>query len=219
MMVSANSLMALYMALELGSLPLYVMAAISRDYAALDRGRAQIFRAGCSGLGDAALWLLADLRLHRLADVRGDRAAAGRRRGRHLPLGALIGLVFVICGLAFKMAAVPFHMWTPDVYEGAPTPVTTFFTAAPKIAAMGLLVRVLMEPFGHFVAEWQQVIVVVSIASMALGVVRRHRTEQHQADDGLFRHRPHRLRAHGPGRRDRRGACWACSSIWRSTSP
>ena len=89
--------------------------------------------------------------------------------GRSLPLGALVGLVFILAGLAFKLGAVPFHMWTPDVYEGAPTPVTAFFAAAPKVAAMGLTLRVMMQPFGDWASEWQQVVVFVSIASMILG--------------------------------------------------
>ena len=84
-------------------------------------------------------------------------------------IGLIFGLVFVIAGLAFKISAVPFHMWTPDVYEGAPTPVTAFFAAAPKVAAMALLVRVMVSPFGHILADWQQIIIFVAIASMALG--------------------------------------------------
>jgi NADH-quinone oxidoreductase subunit N len=84
-------------------------------------------------------------------------------------LGVIFGLVFVIAGLAFKISAVPFHMWTPDVYEGAPTPVTAFFATAPKVAAMALLVRTMVEPFGSILPDWQQIIIFVSIASMALG--------------------------------------------------
>ena len=83
--------------------------------------------------------------------------------------GVIVGIVFVAAGLAFKVSAVPFHMWTPDVYEGAPTPVTAFFAVAPKIAAMALFVRVMLEPFGALVAEWQQVIWFISLASMLLG--------------------------------------------------
>eukprot|EP01036_Dinobryon_divergens_P012542 gene12542-16900_t len=83
--------------------------------------------------------------------------------------GLIFGLVFLICGLAFKVSAVPFHMWTPDVYEGAPTPVTALFAVAPKIAAMSLLVSVLMGPFKPLFAQWQQIIVVASVLSMALG--------------------------------------------------
>jgi NADH-quinone oxidoreductase subunit N len=83
--------------------------------------------------------------------------------------GVVIGLVFVAAGLAFKLAAVPFHMWTPDVYEGAPTPVTAFLAAAPKIAAMGLTIRVFYQPFGDWVSQWQQIVVFIAIASMLLG--------------------------------------------------
>jgi NADH-quinone oxidoreductase subunit N len=83
--------------------------------------------------------------------------------------GALIGLVFIAAGLAFKLAAVPFHMWTPDVYEGAPTPVTAFLAAAPKVAAIGLTLRVFYQPFGEWVAQWQQIVVFISVASMLLG--------------------------------------------------
>jgi NADH-quinone oxidoreductase subunit N len=85
--------------------------------------------------------------------------------------GLIIGLVFVAVGLAFKMSAVPFHMWTPDVYEGAPTPVTAFFSIGPKIAAIALLVRYLLEPFGGLLGEWRQIVVFLSIASMVLGAV------------------------------------------------
>jgi NADH-quinone oxidoreductase subunit N len=93
------------------------------------------------------------------------RAAAGEEVG----LGLLFGLVFLISGMAFKISAVPFHMWTPDVYEGSPTPVTAFFAAAPKVAAMAVFVRVMHDAFGGAVAQWQQVIVFISIASMLLG--------------------------------------------------
>ena len=89
--------------------------------------------------------------------------------GGEVPIGLVIGLVFLVSGLAFKVSAVPFHMWTPDVYEGAPTPVTAFFAVAPKIAAVALFLRVMMSPFGGLVSQWQQIIVVVSIASMVLG--------------------------------------------------
>ena len=139
---------------------------------ALDRGRAEIFRPGRFGLGHAALRLLPGLRLHRHGPVRraGRALVEAASRGRRLPLGALVGLVFIVAGLAFKMAAVPFHMWTPDVYEGAPSPVTAFMAAAPKVAAVGpRRMRVLFGPFGHWVDQWQQIVIVVSIASMALG--------------------------------------------------
>ncbi|HEX5320843.1 MAG TPA: NADH-quinone oxidoreductase subunit N, partial [Stellaceae bacterium] len=85
--------------------------------------------------------------------------------------GMIIGLVFVTVGLAFKVSAVPFHMWTPDVYEGAPTPVTAFFSVAPKMAAIALFMRFLIEPFGPMLTEWRQIIVFLSVASMVLGAV------------------------------------------------
>ena len=96
-------------------------------------------------------------------------------------------------GLAFKVSAVPFHMWTPDVYEGAPTPVTAFFAAAPKVAAIALFARVLGGPFGDLAGQWQQVIVVISHAVDGARRLRRHRAGEHQAADGLFLDRPCRL--------------------------
>ena len=169
MMVSANSLIALYMSLELLSLPLYVMAAIDREslrsteaglkYFLLGALASGILLYGCSLVyGFTGTLFFSDL-AHRLAP---GTAPAG------LPLGVLVGLVFVTAGLAFKMAAVPFHMWTPDVYEGSPSAVTAFFAVGPKVAAIGLTVRVMMEPFGAWVGQWQQIIVVVSILSMGL---------------------------------------------------
>jgi NADH-quinone oxidoreductase subunit N len=89
----------------------------------------------------------------------------------HAAPGLVVGIVFILVGLAFKVSAVPFHMWTPDVYEGAPTPVTLFFGTAPKVAAMGLLVRVMITPFGHLTAQWHQLILLISIASMVLGAL------------------------------------------------
>jgi NADH-quinone oxidoreductase subunit N len=86
-------------------------------------------------------------------------------------IGLIVGLVFLSAGLAFKISAVPFHMWTPDVYEGAPTPVTAFFAAAPKVAALALFTRVLIGPFGPLLHQWQQIIVVISVLSMVLGAV------------------------------------------------
>ena len=86
-------------------------------------------------------------------------------------LGLIVGIAFLCAGLAFKVSAVPFHMWTPDVYEGAPTPITAFFAAAPKVAAITLFARVLVGPFGDLVAQWQQIIIFISVASMILGAV------------------------------------------------
>ncbi len=169
MMVSASNLMSLYIGLELQSLALYVIAAIRRDslrsteaglkYFVLGALSSGMLLYGCSLIygftGTTSFVGLAQL-------LTGDTAG-------HPPIGFIVGLVFLISGLAFKVSAVPFHMWTPDVYEGAPTPVTAFFAIAPKIAAMALFLRVIIMPFPEIVSSWQQIIVFISIASMLLG--------------------------------------------------
>lgn len=173
MMVSANSFLALYMGLELSALPLYVLAAFDRDslrsteaglkYFVLGALASGLLLYGCSLVYGFTGTLSFDV----LAGTFG--AATADRPPAPLPLGAVVGLVFIIAGLAFKLAAVPFHMWTPDVYEGSPTPVTAFLATASKVAAAGLAVRVLMQPFGDWTAQWQQVVVLIAIASMLLG--------------------------------------------------
>jgi NADH-quinone oxidoreductase subunit N len=171
MMVSANSLLALYLALELESLPLYVMAAFHRDQARSSEAGLKFFvlSALASGLllyGCSLIYgFTGTLSFDRLAQALAP-AADGQLE---ISTGVLIGLVFVAVGLAFKLAAVPFHMWTPDVYEGAPTPVTMFIAAAPKVAAIGLALRVFYQPFGEWAEQWQQIIVFISVASMLLG--------------------------------------------------
>ncbi len=165
-MVSANDLIALYLGLELASLSLYVTAAIRRDSPRSTEAGVKYFVLGAlaSGLllyGCSLIYgFTGTVNFVEIAD---SVAASGPS------LGLIFGLVFLLAGLAFKLSAVPFHMWTPDVYEGAPTPVTAFFAAAPKVAAVALLVRVVMTGFPNLTAEWQQVIVFVSIASMVLG--------------------------------------------------
>jgi NADH-quinone oxidoreductase subunit N len=170
MMISANSLLALYLALEMQSLPLYVMAAFHRDQTRSTEAGLKFFVLGAlaSGLllyGCSLVYgFTGTLSFDVLARV--FQAAPAAAPINH---GALIGLVFIAAGLAFKLAAVPFHMWTPDVYEGAPTPVTAFLAAAPKVAAIGLTLRVLYEPFGDWATEWRQIAVFISVASMLLG--------------------------------------------------
>lgn len=166
-MISANDLMTVYMGLELLSLPLYVVAAFDRDNG----------RSAEAGLKYFVLGALASgLLLYGISLVYGfagttnfDRLADAFSTAGGVPAGVVVGIVFVIAGLAFKVSAVPFHMWTPDVYEGAPSPVTAFFAAAPKVAALALLARVLLGPFGDLVGQWQQVILLASIGSMLLG--------------------------------------------------
>ncbi|MCB1971542.1 MAG: NADH-quinone oxidoreductase subunit NuoN [Geminicoccaceae bacterium] len=169
MMVSANSLLALYMALELQSLPLYVLAAYNRDNLRSTEAGLKYFVLGAlaSGMllyGCSMIYgFTGTLNFNELA----ARIATDGTGG--LSIGILVGLVFLVAGIVFKLGAVPFHMWTPDVYEGAPTPVTAFFASAPKFAAMGLALRVMMQAFGDAAAEWQQIIVFISVASMGLG--------------------------------------------------
>ena len=171
MMVSANSFIALYMGLELQSLPLYVLAAFNRDQLRSTEAGLKYFVLGAlaSGMLLYGCSLVYGFTGTLLFDDLGTMLLGTANGTLDLGLGTLVGLVFIAAGLAFKLSAVPFHMWAPDVYEGAPTPVTAFFAAAPKVAAVGLTLRVLMQPFGPVADEWQQIIVFVSIASMLLG--------------------------------------------------
>ena len=171
MMVSANDLISLYLGLELQSLSLYVIAAFRRDTLRSTEAGLKYFVLGALSSG---MLLYGSSMVYGFAGSTGfeDLAsvfAAAAEAEAATSLGIIFGLVFVIAGLAFKVSAVPFHMWTPDVYEGAPTPVTAFFATAPKIAAMALLVRVMLAPFGDLIDQWQQIIIFVSIASMVLG--------------------------------------------------
>ena len=170
MMVSANDLISLYLGIELQSLSLYVLAAIRRDAMRSAEAGLKYFVLGALSSG---ILLYGMSLVYGFAGSTGfdNLAALFAERLDHggAPIGVIVGLVFIIAGLAFKVSAVPFHMWTPDVYEGAPTPVTAFFAVAPKIAAMALFVRVMLEPFGDLFDQWQQVIWFVSLASMVLG--------------------------------------------------
>lgn len=167
MMVSAGNLLSLYMGLELQSLSLYVLAAFHRDDTRSTEAGLKYFVLGALASG---LLLYGSSLVYGFSGTTDFATIASTVAAQeHTPLGLIIGLVFVMAGLAFKVSAVPFHMWTPDVYEGAPTPVTAFFSVAPKIAALALFVRVMVGPFGALVAEWQQVVVMISILSMLLG--------------------------------------------------
>ncbi len=166
-MVSSGDLMSLYMGLELQSLALYVVAALRRDSIKSTEAGLKYFVLGAlsSGLllygasltyGFAGTTLFSGI----LSTLQGD-----------VPLGLLFGLVFVLAGMAFKVSAAPFHMWTPDVYEGAPTPVTAFFATAPKVAGMALIARVVYDAFGAIPTEWTQVLAALAVLSMFLGAV------------------------------------------------
>jgi NADH-quinone oxidoreductase subunit N len=168
MMISANDLIALYLGLELQSLALYVMAAIRRDDVRSSEAGLKYFVLGAlsSGMllyGASLVYGFTGSTSFQVIAAAADQAGAGQH------LGLIIGLVLLLVGLAFKISAVPFHMWTPDVYEGAPTPVTAFFSAAPKVAAMALLMRLTLAGFAGTKPQWQQVITALAIASMLLG--------------------------------------------------
>ncbi len=167
-MVSANDLIPLYLGLELQSLALYVVAAMQRDNVRSSEAGLKYFVLGAlsSGMLLYGVSLLYGFTGSTSLEV---IASVTRVEGAGRDLGLLFGLVFLLVGLAFKVSAVPFHMWTPDVYEGAPTPVTAFFSAAPKLAAMALLVRAVLSGFPGIAVQWQQIIVFLSIASMLLG--------------------------------------------------
>ncbi|MCF1466888.1 NADH-quinone oxidoreductase subunit NuoN [Agrobacterium vitis] len=168
LMISANSLISLYMSLELQSLALYVIAAMNRDSARSSEAGLKYFVLGA--LSSGMLLYGMSLVYGFTGNVEFDKIAAVLAAG-HTNLGLIFGLVFVLAGLAFKISAVPFHMWTPDVYEGAPTPVTAFLAAAPKVGAMAILVRIVIDAFQPITAEWQQIVVFIAIASMVLGSV------------------------------------------------
>ena len=168
MMISANDLIALYVGLELQSLALYVIAAIRRDSARSSEAGLKYFVLGALSSG---MLLYGCSMVYGFAGSTGFETLAGlfSRADAAPEIGVIVGLVFVIAGLAFKISAVPFHMWTPDVYQGAPTPVTAFFAIAPKVAAMALFVRVLVGPFFDLFQQWQQIVVFIAILSMILG--------------------------------------------------
>jgi NADH-quinone oxidoreductase subunit N len=168
MMISAGDLLALYLGLELQSLSLYVVAAFRRDDVKSSEAGLKYFVLGAlsSGMllyGVSLIYgFTGTIRFNEIAEIaRGTNALAN--------IGLVFGLVFLLVGIAFKVSAVPFHMWTPDVYQGAPTPVTAFFSAAPKVAAMALLVRVVMSAFPGIAGQWQQIVAFLAIASMLLG--------------------------------------------------
>jgi NADH-quinone oxidoreductase subunit N len=167
-MISSNDLMTLYLGLEMQSLALYVTAAFHRDETRSTEAGLKYFVlssvASCMLLYGASL-------VYGFAGTTSFPSLARGFLAGPPATGAVVGLVFVLAGLVFKISAVPFHMWTPDVYEGAPTPVTALFSVAPKIAAMSLIVSVVMGPFRPLLMQWQQILVAVSILSCLWGAI------------------------------------------------
>ena len=168
-MISSKNLMIMYLAIELQSLSLYVVASIKRNSIESAESGVKYFILGALSSG---------ILLYGFSLVYGftgytsfEGITNSLAEIDNLPIGLIFGLVFVLVGLAFKVSAVPFHMWTPDVYEGAPTSITAFFAIVPKLAAIALIFRFCLEPFGKFYFEWTQVIFFLSIASMFLGAI------------------------------------------------
>jgi len=169
-MLSANSFLTLYMGLELQSLAFYVLAAFRRDHVRASEAGLKYFVLGA--LASGMLLFGISLIYGYVGSVGYDEVAAtlsaAKAEGAVAP-GVIIGMVFILVAIAFKISAAPFHMWTPDVYEGAPTSVTALFAIVPKVAAIGMLMRVLYEPFGALMPDWQQIIWALAVASMVLG--------------------------------------------------
>jgi len=165
-MVSATDLIALYMGVETQSLALYILAAFNRDSRRSTEAGLKYFVLGA--LSSCLLLYGASLIYGFTGATRFDDIARAAMAADN-NAGLIVGLVFLISGLAFKVSAAPFHMWTPDVYEGAPTPVTAFFAAAPKLAAMALFGRALIEPFAGAIDDWRPVVAMIAVASMLVG--------------------------------------------------
>ena len=165
MMVSATNLLTLYVGLELQSLAAYVLASFMRRDSRSAEAGLKYFVLGALASG---ILLYGISLLYGFAGTT-DYAGVAKALGDGVGLGELFGIVFLLSGMAFKVSAVPFHMWTPDVYEGAPTPVTAFFASAPKVAAIAMLVRVSVSGMGTATHDWQQIIIFMSLASIVLG--------------------------------------------------
>ncbi len=168
MMVSAGDMIALYMGLELQSLALYVIAAFNRDSLKSSEAGLKYFVLGALSSG---LLLYGASLVYGFAGTTGFAGISQVITDNGMSMGILFGLVFMAAGIAFKVSAAPFHMWTPDVYEGSPTPVTAFFASAPKVAAMVMLTRLLYDAFGDAMHDWRQLLAILSLASMFIGAV------------------------------------------------
>jgi NADH-quinone oxidoreductase subunit N len=169
MLISAADLIALYLGLELMSLALYVVAAINRDSVRSTEAGLKYFVLGALSSGMLLYGASLVYGFTGTVTFTGIAKAASQVGPGHTNLGLVFGLVFLFAGFCFKVSAVPFHMWTPDVYEGAPTPITAFFAAAPKVAGIAMFVRTTIVAFPGILSQWQQIVVFVAIASMALG--------------------------------------------------
>ncbi|MEM7694365.1 MAG: NADH-quinone oxidoreductase subunit NuoN [Pseudomonadota bacterium] len=166
LMISANDMIAVYLGLELQSLAIYCAVAINRDSTRATEAGLKYFVLGALSSG---MLLYGISLIYGFTGATGFPQIAAALAADGVGLGVIFGLVFVLAGLAFKVSAVPFHMWTPDVYEGAPSPVTAVLAAAPKVAAMAMFTRVVMEAFAPATQEWSQILIFLSVMSMLLG--------------------------------------------------
>ncbi len=167
-MVSANNLLSMYIGIEMQSLALYIMAAFNRDSLRASEAGLKYFVLGALSSGLLLYGASLIYGFTGSLDFETIRASIELSGPKN---GVIAGMVFLLCGLAFKISAAPFHMWTPDVYEGSPTPVTGFFAAAPKLAAMAIIARLITVPFGDIIGQWQQVIIVMAVLSMVVGAL------------------------------------------------
>ena len=167
-MVSANNLLSMYIGIEMQSLALYIMAAFNRDSLRASEAGLKYFVLGALSSG---LLLYGASLIYGFTGSLDFETIRASIEVSGATDGVVTGMVFLLCGLAFKISAAPFHMWTPDVYEGSPTPVTGFFAAAPKLAAMAIIARLITVPFGEITGQWQQVIIVMAVLSMVVGAL------------------------------------------------
>nr|WP_298912953.1 NADH-quinone oxidoreductase subunit NuoN [uncultured Algimonas sp.] len=167
-MVSANNLLALYIGLEMQALSLYIMAAFNRDSLRASEAGLKYFVLGALSSG---LLLYGASLIYGFTGHLDFGGIAASIEANGMSVGIVGGMVFMMCGLAFKISAAPFHMWTPDVYEGSPTPVTGFFASAPKFAAMALIARLLFGPLEDIFSQWQQVVAALALVSMFVGAI------------------------------------------------
>jgi len=168
-MASATNMMTTYLGVELSSLPIYVLAAFARDDVRSSEAGLKYFVLGALASGLLLYGMSLVYGFSGSLDFGSLRTAFTGEASA--PIGSVVGVVFIVAGLAFKVSAAPFHMWTPDVYEGAPTPVTSLMATAPKVAALAVFLRILTSPFGHLMLQWQQLIVLLSIVSMVWGAL------------------------------------------------
>lgn len=166
LMTSANNLISLYLALEMQSLALYVLAAFRRDSVFSAEAGLKYFVLGALSSG---LLLYGCSLVYGFTGTTSFTGIASVLSGSGHSIGLVFGLVFILSGIAFKLSAVPFHMWTPDVYQGAPTPVTAYLSAGPKVAAFAMLIRVVQDAFPAAATDWKQIVIAISVGSMVLG--------------------------------------------------